>query len=281
METRLNSANAPSSPSAQRSESPVHAANASRERERRERDARDGRQRRQAERDGHPDRPPERDGEREAAVERVRAAVQCDREDRGSNRKPQSKLAKVPAHGLVMMSHRHIRARRVVPALATLALLGPPASSAAEPPPRPDDTSAAAVYREFIPTAVGARPSAASAPAATPSPSSGSPSSTGSSSATEGVPLTPAASQALSKSGKAVEKTLEQLATSPRYGAPERRLPPTTTHRPTDQAVVAAPSTLGAVATTDSQRLVALALMLLAVTAVLGALALRRNRSGT
>ena len=44
---------------------------------------------------------------------------------------------------------------------------------------------------------------------------------------------------------------------------------------------MAVPSTLGAVATTESGRLVALALMLLVATAVLGALALRRNRSGT
>lgn len=88
-------------------------------------------------------------------------------------------------------------------ALITLAALLLPAVAAAKPPP----VSAVSQYVETIPTASG-------------------PSHPGTrSEAASSIPLAPRAEQALAEQPAEQAKELEEVATSPRYGAPETRLP--------------------------------------------------------
>jgi hypothetical protein len=137
---------------------------------------------------------------------------------------------------------------------AALALLAPPAASAAERPP-PDELAAVSVYREQIPTAAGPR---VADPAAT---------------GGVGVPLAPSARAAVTGPD---EQALERAATSPSYGAPDRRLPRADTVE--ESGVLGA--AVGVASGTDKGRLVGLALVLAAVSAVLAAAAARARRSG-
>jgi hypothetical protein len=147
------------------------------------------------------------------------------------------------------------RRRYAAVAAVGLALLAPPAAAAADRPP-PDELAAVSVYREQIPTAQGPR-------VADPGVGSG------------GVPLAPAARAAVGRAG-ANGKALERAATSPAYGAPQRRIAPADTVD--DDGVLGAAAE--AASGTDTGRLVGLALALAAVSAVLGAAAARSRRSG-
>jgi hypothetical protein len=140
---------------------------------------------------------------------------------------------------------------------ATLALLAPPAAGAAERPPRPDELAAVSVYREQIPTASGPRVA----------------DTTGASSG--GVPLAPDAQAAVREAGPDA-KALERAATSPVYGAPDRRLAPADTAGE-EGALGAA---LEVASGTDTGRLLGLVLVLAAVSAALGAAAARSRRAG-
>jgi hypothetical protein len=148
----------------------------------------------------------------------------------------------------------HRRRYAVLVALG-LVLPMPPAAVAAEGPP-PDELAAVSVYREQIPTASGPRvadPSAASS---------------------GGVPLAVEARAAVGKAG-ADGKALERAATSPAYGAPDRRLAPAD--------AVGENGVLGAAVEvasgTETGRLLGLALVLAAVSAALGAAAAHSRRA--
>lgn len=88
-------------------------------------------------------------------------------------------------------------------ALVAFAALALPAVATAKPPP----VSAVSQYVEDIPTASG--PSHAGTAPASPS----------------AIPLTPRAEEALAEAPAEEAKELEVVATSPRYGAPQERLP--------------------------------------------------------
>jgi hypothetical protein len=154
------------------------------------------------------------------------------------------------------MIHSRSEHRRRYAALvvAGAALLAPSTAHAGEGPP-PDELAAVSVYREQIPTASGPRvadPSGASA----------------------GVPLAAAAREVVRTSG-ADGKALERAATSPAYGAPDRRLAPAD--------AVGENGVLGAAVEvasgTETGRLLGLALVLAAVSAALGAAAARSRRA--
>src|SRR5918992_2648277 len=144
----------------------------------------------------------------------------------------------------------------VIPAVM---LATAPAASAQQRPPRPDDTAAISVYMEIVPTSGG--------PEALPPTTPGAPSSENGSVAP--TPLSASARRSLRTAPRAEADTLERIATSPRYGAPERRGSAEAVAAADDDAA-SAPSTLLRTAL-DSARLVVLiaGLVLLAAGAAL------------
>lgn len=146
-------------------------------------------------------------------------------------------------------------------ASAVVALAAPTPAEAGKRPP-PDQIAAVEVYREQLPTARGPRVTGER-----PGP---------------GVPLAPAASNSLS--GQRGEP-LKRVATSPAFGAPERRLPPPSPEKADDAAPEAAEpdeqaldAAIAVADDTGSGRLLGLALGLLALTAILGGVAAVRRR---
>jgi hypothetical protein len=93
-----------------------------------------------------------------------------------------------------------------------LAALASPAASAAQPPPG----SAVSQYVEVIPIASG--PTVSGAPAA---PAAGGPAAV----TPVTVTLSPAARKALTRQPRRQARVLREVATSPRFGAPQARLP--------------------------------------------------------
>jgi hypothetical protein len=89
--------------------------------------------------------------------------------------------------------------------VATLIFAG---AARAEDPPRPDDVAAADAYRESVPTAVGPKPTG-----------------TGKKPTGTGTPTETLAPAVSARLGTDVGSTLlREVATSPGYGAPQRRL---------------------------------------------------------
>jgi hypothetical protein len=145
-------------------------------------------------------------------------------------------------------------------AVGSLALVGPAAAQdpRKEPPP---DVSSIEQYIENIPTSRGSRAAGAGNGA--------------------GQPLAPEARQRLDEAGGADAAALEQIATSPAYGAPERPLRPTKKTQTRDDD----PSLGGAASAAISSpggggewRLGVLGGFIVATTAALGTAAYRRRR---
>lgn len=140
-------------------------------------------------------------------------------------------------------------------AVATAALF--PATAAAQAPP-PEDVPAASAYVEAIPTGRGSRPSGAAGG--------------------NGRSLDPRVEATLEREGGSDAPVLRDVATSPAYGAPEKRARPQARLRETDEAgalSAVVPSVDG-----DAEgRLLALLAAIAAIAIAAAAVAARQRRA--